>query len=51
MKKNQNTIKDEIDTLMMEEDRHRGSITWETYKKYFIFNGGFFFFFKFIDRF
>jgi hypothetical protein len=35
---------DEIDNLMMEEDRNRGSITSETYAKYFKFNGGFSFF-------
>lgn len=39
-KKIENKVNDEIDNLMMEEDRNRGSITSETYYKYFKFNGG-----------
>lgn len=43
-KKIENKVNDEIDNLMMEEDRNRGSITSETYYKYFKFNGGYTFF-------
>ena len=31
---------DEVDELMIEEDRERGQIGWSIYKEYFNSNGG-----------
>ncbi len=40
-----NAPKDEIDELMLVEDREKGSISFATFYQYFSVNGGFWFFF------